>query len=201
MTTQDIEEVKSIINNKFNEGANIISIDGWTGAGKTYLLKNFNDSETIFLISFDDYFEKNTGLYLEVFQYDDLKEKINGLLEENKKILIEGICMEQVLGKKNVKVDYSVYIKQLGISNDWHYDKYLDESKTDEEIFKEDEEFFKIDLFEDNGNSNNDDQKFEDDELTKERRGVFYDLVRYNREYNPNENCDLLFENPYRVNG
>ena len=75
MTTQDIEEVKSIINNKFNEGANIISIDGWTGAGKTYLLGNFNDSETIFLISFDDYFEKNTGLYLEVFQYDDLRKR------------------------------------------------------------------------------------------------------------------------------
>ena len=89
MTTQNIEEVKTIITNKFNEEATIISIDGWTGAGKSTLSDNFIEGETISPISFDDYFEKNTGLYLEVFQYGDLNEKINELLEENKKILIE----------------------------------------------------------------------------------------------------------------
>lgn len=32
MTTQKLEGLVSLVNEKFNEGTKIISIDGWTGA-------------------------------------------------------------------------------------------------------------------------------------------------------------------------
>lgn len=193
MAIYNIQKVKELISLKFKEGIKIISIDGWTGAGKSTLTDLFQNVNEIEIISFENYFEKNTGKYLDVFNFDDLKNKITAALNSGKNVLVEGICMDEVLQNISIKSDYKIYIKELGAFKDWYYEKYLDESKTTEEIFTEDDKETEVDIFENNdidkGKKSN-----EYDELQKQRQGSFYDLVRYHREFRPQDNCDLLFE-------
>lgn len=85
----------------------------------------------------------------------------------------------------------------MDILEEWYYAKYLDEMKSTEEIFAEDDKELESDIFEDSDASSEDKPK-EVDELSKQRRGVFYDLVRYHRKYKPQENSNLIFE---RLNG
>jgi len=195
MVTRDIQEVKDLISSRFNDGIKIISIDGWTGSGKSTLAESFNENSEMEIISFDDYFEKHTGLYLEVFHFDELKARILKEIDSKKNILIEGICLNQILLNISIESDYKIYIKELGGLEDWYHEKYLDETKTTEEIFMKDDEELKVDIFEDSDNIREDNPN--DDDLSKQRKGVFYDLVRYHREYKPQDNGDIIFERIY----
>lgn len=180
------------------DGIQIITIDGWMGSGKTYFKEQikFND---LMKISLDDYIEKETGLYLEVFKYDELKSLINKSLEHKKKLLIDGVCINEILQDIDIEADFKVYIKQLDSLGEWYYEKYLDTSKSLEEVFQMDDEETSEPLFENMTTIDNDAKK-QSDELLKARRGLFYDLVRYHRNYLPIETCDLLIEQPYREN-
>ncbi len=137
--------------------------------------------------------KQNTGLYLEVFEFDNLKIAITKALDSGKNILIEGICLNEVLQNISTESGFKVYIKELGILEEWYWDKYLDETKTAEEIFVEDVKELEDDILEDS-NSDGENKILADDDLSKQRKGVFYDLVRYPREYKPQDNSDLIFE-------
>ena len=193
MVKHNIKEVIAEINSKFAEEVRIISVDGWTGAGKTTLTNSITGIEDLEIIEFDKFFEKNAGLYLEVFNFDGLEDTITKALESNKKLLLDGICMNEILNEISIESDYKVYIKELGVLEDWYYEKYLDETKSIEEIFTEDDKELETDIFE-NSEASSESKPKEVDELSKQRKGVFYDLVRYHREYKPQENSDLIFE-------
>jgi len=191
MVSRDLEEVKNSILESFGSESQIISIDGWNGSGKTYLANTFQDNDQIEIIHIDSYLNKNGGLYLEEIRYDDLKEKISRLLDSNSKILIEGACILEILENIEYESQITVYIKEQGSGNEWYYEKYLDEEKTLDEIFKEEDE------------KDNDPIPIEghisipsaaNNDSSKEHKGLFYDVVRYHRNYSPHNNYDILLE-------
>jgi hypothetical protein len=197
MVTRNIQEAKKIITSKFAEGSKIISVDGWTGAGKSTFTESFAGNDDIEIISFDDYLERNSGKYLEVFNFNALENIIITTVNSGKQILIEGICMNEVLQNISVECDFKVYIKELGIFEDWYYEKYLNETKTTEEIFAEDDKEPEVNIYEES-NSNMDKRLNDDADLSQQRKGMFYDLVSYHRDYKPQDNCDLLIERLYK---
>lgn len=196
MSVNVLDDAVNLIKAQFQEGQKIITIDGWTGAGKTTISKQIKENENLTKISLDGYFEKNTGLYLEVFDYDKLNNNIKEIHECGKSILIEGICIDQIMESCGFEPNYKVYIRQLDPNGEWYYDKYLDENKSLEDIFKEEDDEAPI-VFDEENNSVKIDASIEIDELSQTRKGVFYDLVRYHRKYYPYVNCDLLYEIPY----
>jgi hypothetical protein len=196
MTSRNVEEVKESINKSFEGGSVIISIDGWSGSGKSYLSNMFNESDNIEIIHLDSYINKNQGLYLEEMEYDNIKNKFEELLESKSKILVEGDCVLKILDNIGFEPNNKVYVKELGILNGWYYERYLDENKEIEEIFQEDDEEMSNTIpFE--GMTNH--SSTTDDDLSKARKGLFYDLVRYHRDYKPHESCDVLFERKENV--
>jgi deoxyadenosine/deoxycytidine kinase len=141
MVTQNINEVIKLINSSLDEGAKIISVDGETGAGKSSLTDSFKSNFKIEIISFENYYKRQTGLYLDVFYYDKLKEKIKGVFDSSKIAILDGICMDQILNSISFIPDFKVYVKKLDSFKEWYFERYLDENKTtDEIILNENEE-------------------------------------------------------------
>ena len=83
----------------------------------------------------DDYFEKHTGLYLDVIRYDELKKAIS---EVKGLVIVEGICILEVLGDIEIKSDLKIYIKRLGAGEIWYEEEYINK-KTVEEVFEKDD--------------------------------------------------------------
>jgi uridine kinase len=173
MVTQNINEVLNLIISSIDEGAKIISVDGETGAGKSSLTRSFKCNSNIEIISFENYYKKHTGHYLDVFYYDELKEKIKEVLSSSKIAILDGICMDQILNNISLIADFKIYIKRLDSFKEWYFEKYLDENKTMYEIILKENE---------------------------ENNGWFYDLVKYHRDYKPQDNSDVIFENIFTNN-
>ena len=185
MTTQSLDEVYSHVKSVLDSSEiNIISIDGWTGSGKSHFLDNFEIEAN--KLSIDDYFERHTGLYLDVIRYDELKKAIS---EVDGLIIIEGICILEVLDNIGINPDIKIYIKRLGAGETWFEEEYINE-KTAEDVFKEDDKDLEYDIVTGEKRVISDIEK----ELTKKRQGVFYDLVRYHYEYTPHINSDVIYE-------
>lgn len=191
MVTQNIQEVKNFIRANFDEGKKIISIDGLKGVLKSTLADSFRDNNQIEIIHFEDYWVVDPHLYLDVFKFNKLKKTIIKALDSGKDILMEGLCLIQILENISLESQYKVYIKKLELG-EWGYEKYLDENKTTEEIFVEDDEYMKVNIFEGSYPNAEDDLISED--FRKKRKGIFYDLVRYHRDYKPQDNSDIIFE-------
>jgi uridine kinase len=185
MTTLSSEEAYSYIKSVLDSSEiKIISVDGWTGAGKSCFLKNFEIESN--KLSMDDYFEKNQGVYLDVIRYDELKKIIS---EFEGLIIIEGICILEVLDNIGIKPDLKIYVKRLGAGETWFEEEYVNK-KTAEDVFQEDDKNLEFDIITGEKRVISDVEK----EMTEKREGVFYDLVRYHYEYKPHISPDVIYE-------
>jgi len=83
----------------------IIAIDGDLGCGKTKLANELSEKIQIPVLHVDDFLIPNTGRFLDSIKYFDLKKNLK---EAGSRVIIEGICLLDVLDKINVK--YSKYL-------------------------------------------------------------------------------------------
>lgn len=185
MVTRSPQEVYHQINLILNNSeSKIISIDGWSGSGKSYFLQNLLTD--VNKLSVDDYFEKHRGLYLDVIGYDELKNVISDC---EGSIVIEGICIQKVLDHIGVQSNMKIYIKRLGAGETWFEEEYINK-KTAEDVFQEDDRNLEYDIITGEKRVVSDREK----KMAEKRQGVFYDLVRYHYEYLPHTNSDIIYE-------
>ncbi len=86
-----------------------IVIDGDPGAGKTTLAQIMARQLNASVISFDDYMPGDGGVYTE--QIDCARLKFEILAAQDKTVIIEGVCMLQIMSKIDLEHDYHIFLK------------------------------------------------------------------------------------------
>jgi Cdc6-like AAA superfamily ATPase len=183
----DITEISAILSEKQYK---YISIDGVDGTGKStiagLLAKKLNYKH----INIDDFLEINKGYYVKNIRYRDLEETIQ---KAGTAIILEGVCVLDVLSQLEIKPDFMIYIKRITEYGFWRDGQlYNVEGDIDEFIEKENRDLydFSKDMARIEGT------KFDpnDCNISKLRE----EIIRYHHKYKPHEKADLIFLNSCR---
>jgi len=161
--------IKCIENLSLNSSG-IVSIDGVDGVGKSTLACKIAEELSLPCIEIDTFVQGQHGGYIDYIDYDRLSESIKQAIITNQVIILEGICVQQVLQEISLNPDISVYVKVI---NDYGF--WMDQ----------------IRLFPPNRSA---------DEMINERKvkrfslGHIEEIIRYHYTFKPYENADYIFE-------
>lgn len=138
---QSIEELAKFTRNSSKSLPIIVSIDGFMGSGKSSLAMELADALDGMRVSFDCYIDpgSNSPSYLEKLKIDHLERDIANLKAKFDYVVIEGICLLQVLNAISVAPDIRIYVKRISEQGLWHDGFHL-EDYVDERAIKEKEE-------------------------------------------------------------
>ena len=172
-----------------NNDINIITIDGVDGSGKTTLASDISKQSSLKHIEIDDiYLVKNQGKYVDAIQYRRLKYDISWSMNNNQKLIIDGICILEILDKINIYPDLKIYVKKITDYNIWHDGIKFDYSKNVEVVLKQEDEslkeFIKIEA----------ELEGKKPEIDKIKESIFHEIMRYHFKYQPNLKSDVIYE-------
>jgi len=85
----------------------IIGIDGKLASGKSTLAKNLAHELGFSCIHVDSFLEKGRGHYVSALKLDVLANKIN---ESSRPVIVEGVCLLEILDRIKTKKDYLIYL-------------------------------------------------------------------------------------------
>ena len=150
----------------------LIGIDGPDGSGKSTLASELAGHTHFDVVCLDDFLDKNKGTFVKHIDIDGVRDAIRG-----RKVIVEGVCLLQVLSKADLKLDLSIYVQRirnglwadedsLGLNHD--VDEYLKKLQTAAEAISDEGE------------------AVPEEDLSTE-------IIRYHHEYHPHENADLTF--------
>ena len=148
----------------------IISIDGVDGVGKSTLSCKIAEELSLPNIEIDTFVQEQQDGYTKYIDYDRLGERIVQDRISNQMIVVEGICVQQVLKKMSLTPDVSVYVKVID-----GYGFWMDQ----------------IRLFPPGKSA---------DEMINERKvkgfslGHVEEIICYHYTFKPHENADYIFE-------
>jgi len=148
----------------------IISIDGVDGVGKSALACKIAKELSVPHIEIDAFVQNQQGGYIKYIDYDRLGEKIVHEKMSNHTVVVEGICVLQILNRLNLTSDVSVYVKVIDVYGFWTHQMLL---------FPPDKSA---------------------DEVISERKAKRFllghkeDIIRYHYACRPHENADYILE-------
>jgi adenylate kinase family enzyme len=167
--TDEFTLIRAIRNLSLNSPS-VISIDGVDGVGKSTLARKITEELSLPHIEIDAFVQAQKGGYINYIDYDRLSERIVQPMISNQMIVVEGICVQQVLNKISLNPDVSVYVKVIN-----HYGLWMDQIR----LFPPDRSA---------------------DEMIDERMAKRFSLghieetIRYHYTFKPHENADFIFE-------
>lgn len=97
----------------------VIGIDGATGAGKTCLAKSFREDLGVPLLCMDDYVAKKRGAYVGCLRGKELRCAVDEALEKTGMVIVEGVCLLEILERIEVTVCVHVYVKRISAVGLW----------------------------------------------------------------------------------
>lgn len=148
----------------------IISIDGVDGVGKSTLSCKIAEELCLPNIGIDYFVQEQQGGYIKYIDYDRLSERIVRDRISSQTIVVEGICVQQILKKLSLTSDVSVYIKVIDVYGFWmHQMRLFPPGKSADEVIN--------------------DRKDKGFPLGHEE-----DIIRYHYTFRPYENADYIFE-------
>ncbi|MCF8083763.1 MAG: hypothetical protein K9M96_11755 [Deltaproteobacteria bacterium] len=148
----------------------IVSIDGADGVGKSTLAGKIAGELNLPHIEIDTFVQEQQGGYIDHIDYDRLSESIKQAIISNQVIILEGICVQQVLKKLGLNSNAKVYVRVIN-----NYGFWMDRIR-----------FFPLDK--------------SADEMIAERKakrsplGHVEDIIQYHYAFQPHENTDYIFE-------
>ena len=92
----------------------IVSIDGFCGSGKTTLVGQLCPKLSAVHIEVDRFLDRNKGTYVGFLRYGELKRELTEALTQNVPVLVEGVCLRQILERISVQDSMSIYVKRVG---------------------------------------------------------------------------------------
>ena len=158
------------IENLSLKSPSIVSIDGVDGVGKSTLACKFAEELNLLQIEIDTFVQEQQAGYIDYIKYDRLSESIKQAIIANQVIILEGICVQQVLKKLGLNSYAKVYVKVID-----NYGFWMDQIR-----------FFPPEK--------------SADEMIAERKakrfslGHVEDIIRYHYTFKPHENADYIFE-------
>jgi hypothetical protein len=101
-----------------NHGYQIIGIDGDKGTGKTNLSYHIGSHFIYNVINLDDFICKDQNCFVNAMNFGLLRHRIDVL---SKPLVIEGVCLLEVLRRINMSADYLIYCREISENtNIWH---------------------------------------------------------------------------------
>jgi uridine kinase len=168
----------------------IITIDGRDGVGKTYIGKQIAKKLPFHLIQLDKYLFEEQGAFIDYLNYKRLEQRIRQLLETSLSIIIEGVCVLEVLKRINIQSDCRIYVRSY-----WKLFHYNEEANTAKERIELEEqkikEFAKVEAAIEQ-------KPFIESEF--HLSGLECDIINYHFEHFPDKNADILLNNSYEKN-
>lgn len=167
--TDECTLIRSIENLSL-KSPSIISIDGVDGVGKSTLACKIAEELSFPHLEIDTFVQEQHDGYIDFIDYDRLSERIRQTIIANQVIIVEGICVQQVLKKLSLNSYAKVYVKVID-----NYGFWMDQIR-----------FFPLDKTA--------------DEMIAERKakrfslGHVEDIIRYHYTFKPHENTDYIFE-------
>ena len=159
----------------------LVSIDGWSGSGKTTLAMNLADRLGLRRYELDEYLHEHRGSFLEHLDYLRLSTALAGSQTAHGPVLVDGICVLEVLGRLGLRSDLKVYVRRISASGIWHDGLRLDSSRTVEEVLEEERQSA---------------ARWAEIHSKKFGEGsepLAWEVVRYHYRYMPHENADVYF--------
>lgn len=186
---KDIEELTDKVREKVeNNTFYLIAIDGVYGSGKSTIARNLSSSLDIKHIELDNerYLQKQKGGYVDYINYSVLLEDLQECKEQNKSVIVEGICILEILERADINPVLHIYLKKLAVSI-WLDGKHFDYSSTVEEEVKKDreqlEKFHKLSA----------QIEVEKEEFNYSEQGIFHEQLQYHFKFKPDKNADIHY--------
>ena len=100
----------------------VVGIEGFMGSGKTQLANELAGNLACVVLHIDDYLvpQEEELAYAERLNYDLFRAALQEGLRKNTLVLIEGICLRQVVTRLSVAPALFVYVMRMSVSGLWH---------------------------------------------------------------------------------
>jgi hypothetical protein len=121
-----IEQIRALL--PPDGGPLILGVDGNEGAGKSTLASSLSAALTAPVIHVDSYAQPNRGKYSDSIRYDDLRADIERQLRGGRAIVVEGVCLRQVLERIALRPQISIYVRLFNARGRWVGAEACDES-------------------------------------------------------------------------
>jgi hypothetical protein len=161
---RNFEELKDLVSKlNLKSTTKLISVDGFSGAGKDMVSSYLNEILSIPVIYIDDFFPRDKKK-LESFNFEKFAQAI-AKLKQNSSVIVNGIMVQDVLARVNIKPDVLLYVKRVN-----QYGLWSDGFKLDK--------FIRL-----------------DDDSVDSNYDLFQDqLVQYHLRVHPHERADIIVE-------
>jgi hypothetical protein len=107
-----------------NAGVSLVAVDGSHGSGKSHLANELGALLGMDVLHLDDFVAKNQGDYVRNINF----ASVSAALSVTPALIVEGICVLQILEIVGVTEDAFVYVKRMAHGN------WLDEDDLDAEL-------------------------------------------------------------------
>ena len=102
-----------------NPSPRLVTVDGYTGAGKTHLASKIASSLSFRHLDFDSFLVKKQGEFLAFFEFKRFAMSFNSTHQST---VLSGILMLDVLQKLGLHQELSVYVKSMSQGGLWNDD-------------------------------------------------------------------------------
>jgi hypothetical protein len=162
----------------------VLAVDGFPGAGKSTLANFIAEKLNWQHINLDDYIEKHQGQYINSMQNYKIIDLIN---TQKVPVIIEGLCLLQILQINNIDYDFLIYVKKISLSGNWiDKDEYFSSGDVEKFVTKKRKDYEKISkigaMFDRDASS--DEYVFND---------VIEEVIRYNDKYSPHMVANIIY--------
>jgi adenylate kinase family enzyme len=170
--------------------AAIITIDGIDGCGKTTIADCLGEQLRIPVIHLDDYIEKNQDGYVDFIRYDELRNALKKARDASSSIIVEGVCVLQVLENIDMTSDYKIYLWKIdnyGKFSDEYGKLYGNSSSLEEKLHVEEQQLHQFAKM----SARIYGRPFKNDEVALP--GLRRDILTYHWKYGPDKDADIVF--------
>jgi len=164
----------------------LITIDGKDGSGKSRLASSLAKTLSGIHIEVDQYWNENESGYIEHIRYGELVKDLENSRWDYPIVIIEGICLLDIIARIGVKQYVSIYVKRVRPNGLWadgllHFDP---NRTADQLIADRKDQRLEWATLEDLGVNK--------DKLSRE--GLDEEIIRYHYRRLPHETSDFVYE-------
>lgn len=163
--------------------APVLAIDGMDGSGKSWLAERLAASIHAAHLNLDEFLNQKRGGFLDHLRYDELAAAVNRA-RDGGAVIIEGVCVLEVLQRLGVKPSVHIYVKHLVAGCIWQPEGMLSMASVSAALAREEEEcrrFAKL---------SGDPVEAGEDLLG----GLVREVIAYHYTFRPHESPDIVYE-------